>query len=328
MAVIPYIDMHCDTLGYAWMHRKKDLAGLKGSMVSLEKLEAGGCAAQFFAIFLPPQKLKKLLGPLLPKDEAYVEKLLAVYHNTMERYPERIAPARNAAELEENRLQGKISAFLTLEDGRVLNGSLERLENYYKKGVRLISLTWNDPNCLGFPNAKDPAVMNAGLTEFGKTAVQRMGELGMLVDVSHLSDGGFRDVAALCKGPFVASHSNCRALNPHTRSMTDEMIRTLAQHGGVMGLNFGPEFLTADTKSRVSRLEDMVRQLRHMVQVGGEDCPAIGSDFDGIGGTLEVSGADKMQLLFERLEQDGFTPRQIEKIAFQNVERVIRDVCR
>ena len=91
--MVPYIDMHCDTLGYAWLHRKKDLSGLKGSMVNLEKLEAGGCAAQFFAIFLIPQSLKKILGPLLPTDEAYVEKLLGIYRNTMDRHRDRIAPA-------------------------------------------------------------------------------------------------------------------------------------------------------------------------------------------------------------------------------------------
>lgn len=326
--MIPYIDMHCDTLGYAWTHRRKDLAGLKGSMVSLEKLETGGCCAQFFAIFLPPLALKKLLGPLLPRDEVYVEKLLAIFRNTMQLHGDRIAPALDDAQLEENRKQGKISAFLTLEDGRVLQNSLERLEQYYAQGIRLISLTWNAPNCLGLPNSQDPTLMEAGLTDFGCQTVLRMEELGMLVDVSHLSDGGFRDVARLCKGPFVASHSNCRSLNPHPRSLTDGMIRTLAEHGGVMGLNFCPEFLGAAPKSRTGRISDMMAQLHHMIQVGGEDCPAIGTDFDGFHGKLEISGADRMQLLFRAMEQEGFSARQIEKIAWGNARRVIREVCR
>lgn len=324
----PYIDMHCDTLGYAWAHRKKDLSGLKGSMVSLEKMEAGGCTAQFFAIFLPPLPLKKLLGPLIPADEVYVEKLLTIFNNTMQVHGDRIAMARNACQLEENRRNRKISAFLTLEDGRILQGSLERLEKYYAKGIRLISLTWNHSNCLGFPNSKDNSVMSAGLTKFGCQTVLRMEELGMLVDVSHLSDGGFNDVARLCKGPFVASHSNCRSINPHTRSLTDGMIRTLAEHGGVMGLNFGPEFLSANLKSRTSCIQDMIAQIRHMIQVGGEDCPVIGSDFDGINGKMQISGSDKMQQLFDQMEREGFSPRQIEKVAYGNAERVIRDVCK
>lgn len=326
--MIPYIDLHCDTLGYAWAHHKKDLSGLKGSMVSLEKLEAGGGMAQFFAIFFPPSPIKRLMGPFLPTDEAYAEKLLAIFNNTVQAHADRIAMARNACQLEANRSQQKISAFLTFEDGRVLQGSLERLENYYAKGVRLISLTWNSSNCLGFPNSKDKAVMNTGLTEFGCQTVVRMEELGMLVDVSHLSDGGFKDVARLCKGPFVASHSNCRSINPHTRSLTDDMIRTLAEHGGVMGLNFGPEFLSANPKSRTSCIEDMIAQLRHMIQVGGEDCPAIGSDFDGMKGKMQIGGSDKMQLLFEQMEREGFSPRQIEKVAYKNAERVIREVCK
>ena len=136
--------------------------------------------------------------------------------------------------------------------------------------------------------------MAAGLTDFGKEAVERMEQLGMLVDVSHLSDGGFWDVSRLCKGPFVASHSNCRALNPHPRSLTDEMLRTLAEHGGVAGLNFAPEFLNGDITCQDSRVEDMVTQLRHRINVGGEDCAALGSDLDGIGGRLEIDSSAAM----------------------------------
>lgn len=107
-----------------------------------------------------------------------------------------------------------MSAVLTMEDGRMVNGEMEKLEYLYEEGVRAISLTWNGANCFGFPNSREKEIMEAGLTSFGKEALERMNELGILIDVSHLSDGGFYDVARISKKPFAATHSNCRALTP------------------------------------------------------------------------------------------------------------------
>ncbi len=326
--MIPYIDLHCDTLLAAWREKQPDLAQLPKACVDLERLTAAGCAAQFFAIFLPPRQVLDAQGFAALSDDDYIASLLAIYRRTLEKYPDRMAHANTAADLQANLAAGKVSGFLTLEDGRAVAGSLEKLEGFYRQGIRLISLTWNGANCFGSPNSADPAIMAAGLTDFGKEAVERMEQLGMLVDVSHLSDGGFWDVARLCKGPFVASHSNCRALNPHPRSLTDEMLRALAEHGGVAGLNFAPEFLTGDITAKDSRVEDMVAQLRHRIQVGGEDCAAIGSDLDGIGGRLEIGSPTAMERLFDALQKAGFTSRLIEKIAFGNAFRVLEDVLK
>ena len=156
----------------------------------------------------------------------------------------------------------------------------------------------------------------------------RMNELGVAVDVSHLSDGGFWDVVKLSKRPFVASHSNCRALSPHSRNMTDEMICALAEKGGVMGLNFAGPFLNADGKGRESTLERMILHLKHMIKVGGIEIAAIGTDFDGTDGIFDIPDCSKMQLLFETMEKHGFTGEQIEKIAYKNVKRVMRDMIK
>lgn len=323
--MIPYIDLHCDTLMKAWMRGKQDIRD-PGGMVSLDSLKRGGCKAQFFAIFMPPVNLKKIVGPLFPKDEAYIQKNLQIFRNTLDRYPDVLAKAHCAEDIQENWKDGKLSGILTLEDGRAVDGKLENLDRFYRQGIRLISLTWNHPNCFGSPNSSNPAVMETGLTAFGKDAIARMNELGMMVDVSHLSDGGFWDVARLSQKPFVASHSNCRSLNPHTRSMTDGMIRALAEKGGVMGVNFGPEFLTLNAKAKESRLEYIVAQLRHMVNIGGEDCAAIGTDFDGINGKFDIGSPDQMPQLFRALESNGFPADLIEKIAYRNAERVIFEV--
>lgn len=283
---------------------------------------------QFFAVYMLPLPLKRCLGAVFPEDEDYINKNLDIFYHTCKCYPDLLRPVYYPEDMEGEKWEG-VLGILTLEDGRAVEGRIENLERLYQKGIRLITLTWNDANCFGAPNSRHVDVMETGLTDFGCQAVERMNELGMLVDVSHLSDGGFWDVAALSrmsKKPFVASHSNCRALNPHPRSLTDGMIRALGQCGGVMGVNFRPEFLTGDIRCKRSKAEDIVRHLRHMINVGGTDCAAIGTDFDGISGRLDIDGPEQMPLLFTELERAGFTETEIDKIAFRNVERVLKDV--
>ena len=317
-----YMDLHCDTLLKAWQHHKTNILEFPEAMIDLRRLKQGGCGVQFFAIFMLTEKMKQEDG-VTADDETYIAGLREIFLNSC---GDLLAPAGNLDDVRRN--GEKISGILTLEDGRVVDGSMENLERFYKMGIRLISLTWNYENCFGYPNSRDPAVMERGLKPFGREAVGRMNELGMLVDVSHLSDGGFWDVAETSKKPFVASHSNCRALNPSPRSMTDDMIRTLADHGGVMGVNFARLFLNQDPNNPVSRVEDLVRQLTHMIRVGGEGVAAIGSDLDGISGPLEIGSPDQMPLLFQALDRAGFTERQIENIAWNNTERVLGETLK
>ena len=236
--------------------------------------------------------------------------------------------AFNANDIRTNMSAGLSSAVLTMEDGRAVDSSLDRLRQFYDQGFRAIALTWNMENCFGYPNSRDPEKMSLGLKSFGKDAVRYMQELGILVDVSHLSDGGFWDVAELCQKPFIASHSNCRALSPHPRNLTDEMIRALADKGGVAGLNFLPGFVEADTNADYSSATSIAKQARHMADVGGIECVAIGTDFDGFSGGAEISDCTKMDLLFTALEKEGFTSRQLELIARDNILRVMDDAVK
>lgn len=320
-----YIDLHCDTLMPFAMDEKFNLFENR-SMIDLQKLQKGDCMAQFFAMFMVnPEDWKKETQTEPLDDWEYIRRLKNGFDQMLQEHGDRIAFAGNAKDLDRNRKAGKISAFLTIEDGRPINGSLENLRSVYDMGVRLISLTWNYENSIGYPNSRNPQAMSLGLKPFGKEAVEYMNELGILVDVSHLSDGGFYDVAKLAKKPFVASHSNCRAVCPHPRNLTDEMIRILAEKGGVAGLNFCPAFLEPLEEGAVSRVDDMVAHIRHLENKGGIECVAIGTDFDGIGGPMEISDASMMPLLFERLKKEGYTEEQIEKIAWKNAERVIRE---
>lgn len=321
-----YADMHCDTLMEAFFAGKQDIEVFPNAMTDVQRLEQGECMLQFFAMFLPCDDLWEWYHQKPVSDEVYLEQCMRIFNHTMERCRGKAAQAETIAQVEENNRQGLLSAVLTLEDGRFVQGKTERIDMLYQKGVRMIGLTWNAPNCFGAPNSRDAGVMAMGLTPFGRDAVCHMNEIGMAVDVSHLSDGGFYDVADISKVPFVASHSNCRQLCSHPRNLTDDMLRVLGSKGGVAGLNLGPEFLDPTPGNEKSTLTAMSAHIRHMISIGGIECAAIGTDFDGIEGQLEIGGADQMQALFHQLHKDGLTESQIDKIAYQNVLRVFKDI--
>ena len=324
-----FIDMHCDTLMKAVNDDISDIFELQDSMLDIKRMKKGNASTEFFAIFFPPLKdgLIELDGKTFSDDE-YFNRLYTCYKNTMERGKDYISEAMNADDIVKNESANLMSAMLTFEDGRLVDGSLDNMKKYYDMGIRLITLTWNGENCFGFPCSKDKDAMAKGLKPFGKEAVEYMNELGILIDVSHLSDGGFWDVAEISKYPFVASHSNCRSLSPHQRNLTDEMIKEMAEKGGVSGINFAPPFLDSDITARNSTLEILSLHLRKMIDVGGEDFPALGSDLDGIGGNLEVDCISKMSMIFDRLKADGVSERIIEKIAYKNAFRVIREAMK
>lgn len=313
-----YIDMHCDTL----LHTLSEgtLYENKG-MQSIELMHRAGQLCQFFAVFFLPEDERTM------EDGEYFQLMRDRLYQAVEEHQDIINIAHNYEEIQQNRRNGLSSAVLTIEDGRIVGGELEKLGFLYRQGVRAMALTWNAANCFGYPNSRDEDIRRRGLSAFGREAVEEMNRLGMIIDVSHLSDGGFYDVADLSRRPFLASHSNCRAVTPHPRNMTDDMIRRLAACGGVAGVNFCPEFVSS-RGDHTSRVEDLAAHVLHFIRVGGEECVGIGTDFDGIEGTLAIAHPTQMNLLFEYLEKKGVTPRQLDKIASGNVLRVIKESMR
>lgn len=304
------IDLHCDTV-----LRLMEDGNLKENSygVDIAKLRSGSSLAQFFALFVDLAETRDpLLTCLNMLDRFYIE---------IEQNKDEIAVATSSKDLLRNQQAGKISAFLTIEEGGVIKGQMAQLRNFYRLGVRLVTLTWNYPNEIGFPNI-DGTYQTKGLTAFGREVVEEMNRLGMLIDVSHLSDGGFYDVAHLSQKPFIASHSNARSITGHYRNLTDDMIRLLAVKGGVMGINFARDFLGSP---QISRVEDMVTHIRHIRKIGGIDAIAVGSDLDGIEPELEISHVGEMGKLRQGLEQGGFNETEIEKIFCLNAKRVITD---
>ena len=317
------VDMHCDTIGELWKAEKagKPISLRSNSLhIDLEKMQKGDYLLQNFAMFVFLGREKDPLVNVL--------EMIDVYNRAMAENADIIGPVLNYEDIEKNRAAGKLSGMLTIEEGAVLKGNPYVVRTLYQLGVRMLTLTWNFENEIGYPNtivkAKDyDPSRHYGLKPEGIEIVREMNRVGMIVDVSHLGDDGFWDVVKYCDGPFVASHSNARAVCNHTRNMTDDMIRALADKGGVMGLNFCGDFLNPNGKSRV---EDMVRHAKHIINVGGSDILGLGTDYDGIDGDLELDHCDKMPLLAQEMERQGFSTQQIEKIFHGNVLRLYREV--
>ena len=319
------VDMHCDTIGELWKAEKagKPISLRSNSLhIDLEKMQKGDYLLQNFAMFVFLGREKDPLVNVL--------EMIDVYNRAMAENADIIGPVLNYEDIEKNRATGKLSGMLTIEEGAVLKGNPYVVRSLYQLGVRMLTLTWNFENEIGYPNtivkAKDyDPSRHYGLKPEGIEIVREMNRVGMIVDVSHLGDDGFWDVVKYCDGPFVASHSNARAVCNHTRNMTDDMIRALADKGGVMGLNFCGDFLNPNGKSRV---EDMVRHAKHIINVGGSDILGLGTDYDGIDGDLELDHCDKMPLLAQEMERQGFSTQQIEKIFHGNVLRLYREVLK
>ncbi len=328
-------DLHCDTLSVL---RRAEKSGEPLSFehndlhIDLERLQKGDYMLQCFAAFVN-------LGDKTPGADQLVTALeeIDVFKRIMEKYPDRIAPVYTVADIRKNAEAGKISGMLTIEEGGVCKGSLGVLRRMYELGVRMMTLTWNHENELASPNVIPqneahrlwPCQPNTetGLKEKGFEFLAEMERLHIIADVSHLSDKGFWDIVEHSTRPFAASHSNCRALAPHCRNLTDEMIRAMAERGGIAGLNYCAQFLDHQPSAELCRSTTalMAKHAAHFKQVGGIEMIALGSDFDGIGGHLEVDRCDKMPLLADALQKEGFTEDEVEKIFYRNAMRFFEE---
>lgn len=337
------IDLHCDTVYSLWKNNSEETLSHNSLHVDLEKLQKGGVTAQCFAMFVPmhehvPEKQagKKPWQILLELYDRFMQELILT--------DGKLRQAISADDILRNKAEGVVSAILTTEEGGSIEGNLDRLAILQKMGVRIFSLTWNFENELAYPNSPEPTIMSAGLKPLGIDAVRELQRLGIVVDVSHLSDGGFWDVARLSREtgiPFVATHSDSRVMTPETRNLSDEMLRELADCGGIAGLNLCPAFLLPVEDSggelgqamftndippatMVSRISDMVRHILHIRDIAGSDVLAMGTDFDGIGGTLEIDTSAKLPLLRTALHKAGMSESELDKMWEGNALRVLR----
>ncbi|MEY8297476.1 MAG: dipeptidase [Emergencia timonensis] len=310
------IDMHCDTLIEGWRHPERSFVDGDTS-INLKLLKENDSLVQFFAMYLSRQEM----ATIDPYD--ILKGIYAYYTKVMEDNRDAIKPVFSVQDIEKNREAGILSAFLTVEDGVFIDGKMERVEEVYDMGVRLLTLLWGYENSVGYPCSDDPEIHQKGLKPFGIEVVERMNELGMIIDVSHMSEGGFYDVAKYSKKPFVASHSCARALCNNKRNLTDDQLKTLGNTGGMVGINFECSFLQEGSEH--ATIEQIIQHLAYMKNKAGIEAIGFGSDFDGIDDNGELVNYSGFSRLLAEMEKT-FTYDEIDKICSLNALRVIKDV--
>ena len=308
------IDMHCDTLYELNKHKSYHLLNAP-LQLNIEKMNEVDYLLQNFAIFTD----LKVDHPI-----PHYHDLLDIYYKELEINHDLLHPIYSYSDIEEGLQNHKIMTLLTIEEGDIINDDLSMLDQLYHDGVRMITLTWNYPNKIGYPNI-DGKYKDIGLTEFGKKYIKKCEELGIIIDVSHASDQVFYDVLHLTSKPFVASHSNSRTICENYRNMSDEMIIELDKRGGVLGINYFKEFISNDHKSTI---ENIIKHIDYVKSIASINVIGLGSDFDGIDDDLELKDASMIQLLYDALVSHGYSNEDIEKIFYKNVLRVYKEVLK
>lgn len=322
-------DMHCDTLSAIYERRKQGIHTelFKNDLqLDIQRMQKSHYLVQNFAIFVDQGN----------NEEPYTcyKNQLRIFHEEMEKNKEFICPVTSYRQIEENKKKGKLSALLTVEEGEVCRGELDKLDILYADGIRMMTFTWNYQNSLGSPAAegflKDRADSreNRGLTEKGIAFLEKMETLGIIADVSHLSPEGFYDVCKYSKKPFVASHSDAKELCRHKRNLSDDMIRSIAECGGIIGINYYGQFLNDIPKDGkyFSRVEDIAAHILHMIKVGGIACVGLGSDFDGMDDCLEMKDCSYMKFLYTQLKRRGLSESEIEAVFYKNVCNLYKEI--
>lgn len=307
-----WIDLHCDTPLRLYQSR--------GSLIKntfhldLERTAPFERFLQCAALFCPEN--------LSDADGFSFVLSVADYFQAQVKATQEAALVSSRAELDAAWKAGKRAFLLTVEDARILDRKADRISLLYSRGVRIITPLWRGVSALG--GAHDTAT---GLTAFGKEAVEAMAALRILPDVSHASAKAFSEIGEIAKAaqlPLLATHSCAFALCPHTRNLTDGQIREIAESGGVVGLNLYPLFLQ---KNGEAGLDDVFSHLRHLFSVGGEDLPALGTDFDGVDALPHgICGIEDMERIYSEMKKHGFSVKEADRFFTGNAERIIRTI--
>jgi membrane dipeptidase len=350
------IDGHNDTAQRVLIEHVDLAQRLPDGMLDFPRLREGGVYAPFFALWVPTyyhgsEAVRRTLD------------LRDAMQAVFDRYPDQIELATSARDIERIVGEKKIAAILTIEGGHQIDNDLAVLRMYRRMGILSMTLTHFRYNDWADSSTSPP--MHNGLTDFGKQVVREMNAIGMIVDVSHVSDKTFYDAIAVSTKPVIASHSSCRTLSDIPRNMTDDMLRSLAKNGGVVGVNFGGAFLNIDDAEELKKavasstaevnlagpaldayaakeqieggsihpkvghasVDDAAACVDHIIKVAGIDHVGIGSDFDGIGTVPKgLEDVSKMPNLTAALLKRGYTEADIQKIMGGNFLRVIREV--
>jgi membrane dipeptidase len=334
---VPVFDGHNDVLLRLWLKTGGDpvadfLDGDGEGHLDLPRMKRGNLAGGFFAIFAsadredlpddddvnPPLSGQIAQAPALRKTLEMASLLFRIELESAGRFK----ICRTAGEIRECLAKGVMAAIFHIEGAEAIDENFKTLDVLYESGLRSLGPVWSRPNVFGhgvpfrFPSTGDTG---DGLTDAGKDLIRYCNERRVLIDLSHLNEKGFWDVARLSKAPLVATHSNVLAISASSRNLSDDQLKAIRDSGGMVGLNFATGFLREDGRWRTDTpLDIMVRHLDHLIKVAGEDCVALGSDFDGARIPKDIGDAAGLPNLIEALRLQQYSEKLIAKIAHEN----------
>jgi len=314
----PYIvDGHCDSLIHFVDNKGTLDDSSAGGQWDLQSARQTGLSLQFLAAFIqtkykPERSLQRGL------------QLIEGAHRFISNHSDQVFHVQGKLDLKQIPDPTRVGILLSVEGGEILGEDLFMLDVIFKLGVRALGLTWNQRNALAAGVGEPDTHLK--LSTLGQEVVQRMNQLGMLVDVSHLNEAGFWHVLEVSKDPIAATHSCAKALCAHPRNLTDQQLRALGRHKGVVGVNFYPRFLK---QTGVTTRADVVRHICHIAEVAGVETVGLGSDFDGIEETPEgLEHVGDSRKLRDDLLKVGFSAGEVEQIMGGNFIRLLTNVLK
>jgi len=339
--MFPVFDGHNDILGKLVRRPPRErveafLHGSDGLHIDLPKAREGGLAGGLFAMFPPSpgdyafaDYATELgydvpLPPPLPEFEAVrsTVEMAALLHRLVEASEGRLALCRCTADVRAAMKVGRIGAVLHLEGADPIGPDLDMLEVLYAAGLRSLGIVWSRPTIFGegvpfrFPSSPDTGT---GLTELGRNLVRRCNERKILIDLSHITEAGFWDVARTSDAPLVATHSNAHALCPSARNLSDDQIAAIRDSGGIVGVNFATSFLRSDgAMTADTPISEIMRHIEGLLERAGEACVGLGSDFDGATIPAALGSAAGLPRIFEELQRRGYSSELLCRLASGN----------
>jgi membrane dipeptidase len=345
---IPFFDGHNDVLLRLSRRAGADavaafLQGDEKGQLDLPKALAGGFAGGLFAIFVPSTEKKAAAKETASPDFASTPEppgvdvaeaqrtvfgMMSLLFRIEAQSAGRLRVCRDTGDIKSCLADGALAAVLHIEGAEAIDANFELLDVLYEAGLRSLGPVWSRPNIFGHgvpfrcPSSPDTG---PGLTDLGKGLVGACNRLRILIDLSHLNERGFWDVAEISDAPLVATHSNAHAISPHSRNLTDRQLAAIRQSKGFVGLNFATAFLRPDGQhTKATPLDLMVQHIEHLLEHAGEDGVGMGSDFDGAMIPDAIGNAAGLQNLVQAMRQRGFGEPLIEKLCFRNWLRVLR----
>ncbi len=322
LATTPLIDGHNDLPWQIRIHPESPMdvaaygiAGREGGHTDIPRLRAGGVGGQFWSVYVPSEAMETGAA-------RYQLEQIDIMNRILDRYPEHFELALTADDVMRIFHSGKIASLLGMEGGHAIENSLGALRAFYDLGARYLTLTHNAQ--LDWADASPPDQQRlGGLSPFGREVVREMNWLGMLVDLSHVSDGVMSQALDVSEAPVIFSHSSVRALRDHHRNVPDSILRRLPENGGVIMITFVPAFLTDRDHAT---LDDVVAHIEHARAVAGVDHVGIGADYDGITSVpVGLEDVSTYPALLAELSRRGWSEEDLRKLAGKNVLRVMRD---